>query len=114
MTMEKEINMEQALNELHKAIVVDFAKRYADPDDQKRVVEFAEGLSFEEGRKYIKVVKTLGTQQMVWGFVMKEDDKKFNKGDILKAASWAAPARNKARGNIFENYQIAWTGPHYL
>jgi len=107
--------MDNALNKLHKAIVVDFARRYADPDDQKRVVEFAEGLSFEEGRKYIKVVKTLGNnQQMVWGFIMKEDDQKFKKGDILKAASWAAPTRNKARGNIFEDYQIRWTGPNYL
>ncbi len=108
------MNFEQALNDLHKAIVVDFAKRYADADDQHRVVEFAEGITFEEGRKYIKVVKTLGTQQMVWGFIVKEDDQKFKAGDILKAASWAAPARNKPRGNLFEDYSIAWTGPHYL
>lgn len=112
--MEMEINMENALNNLHKAIVVDFAKRYSDADDQQRVVEFAEGLHFEEGRKYIKVVKKLGNQEMVWGFIMKEDDKKFNKGDILMAASWSAPARNKARGNLFEGYDIRWTGPHYL
>jgi len=108
-----EIDMESALNNLHKAIVTDFAKRTPEMDDQ-RVVEFAEGLTFEEGRKYIKVVKTLGTQKMVWGFLMKEDDQKFKKGDILMAASWAAPARNKARGNIFEDYDVRWTGPHYL
>ena len=106
--------MEDALTNLHRAIVRDFERRYPDPDDQRQVLDFAEGLTFEEGRKYIKVVKTLGTQQMVWGFIMKDDDKKFKKGDILKAASWAAPARNKARGNIFEDYSIAWTGPHYL
>jgi hypothetical protein len=112
--MEIDMEYQDALNNLHKAIVTDFARRYADPDDRKRVVEFAEGITFEEGRKYIKVVKTLGTQQMVWGFLMKEDDQKFKKGDILKAASWAAPTRNKARGNIFEDYRIAWTGPNYL
>jgi len=108
------MELEKALNNLHEAIVTDFATRYAHPDDRNRVVEFAEGLTFEEGRKYIKVVKTLGTQKMVWGFLMKEDDKKFKAGDILKAASWASPARNQARGNIFEDYRIAWTGPEYL
>jgi len=106
------MDFQDALTNLHKAIVTDFARRYTDSD--QRVVEFAEGLDFEEGRKYVKVVKTLGTQQMVWGFIMKDDDSKFKKGDILMAASWAAPARNKARGNIFGEYRIQWTGPEYL
>ena len=106
--------MDEALTNLHRAISDDFANRYPEPDD-RRVVEFTEGLTFEEGRKYIKVVKTLGTQKMVWGFLMKEDDKKFKKGDILMAASWSAPARNKPRGNILDGgYRIRWTGPEYL
>jgi hypothetical protein len=28
----------------------------------------------------------------------------------LMAKSWAAPATNFARGNIFEDYTIRWTG----
>jgi deoxyadenosine/deoxycytidine kinase len=36
-------------------------------------------------------------------------DKMFD-GDILMAKSWAAPATNFARGNIFEDYTIRWTG----
>ena len=72
--------------------------------------EFNAGLRFEEGRKYVKVIAGNG----VWGFIMKDDDAKFKAGDILMAAGWAAPARNKARGNIFSQYSIAWTGPHYL
>ena len=110
------MKFDKALNELHRAIVTDFASfdSRGDHSNPDRVVEFAEGIAFEEGRKYIKVTKKLGTQTMVWGFIMKEDDKKFKKGDILKAASWAAPARNKARGNIFETYNIQWTGPNYL
>ena len=107
------MDYQDELTKLHKAIVVDYARRTPEPDDRD-VTQFAEGITFEEGRKYIKVVKTLGTQQMVWGFLMKEDDKKFKKGDILMAASWAAPARNKARGNVFEDYKIQWTGPNYL
>ena len=47
---------------------------------------------------------------------MKEDDKKFKAGDILKAAGYNAPARNQARGNILEgNFSwVQWTGPAYL
>ena len=74
--------------------------------------EFVQALRVEEGRKYIKIIK----QGSVWGFIQKEDDAKgFRKGDILMAASYAAPARNKARGNILDGgYAIRWTGPLYL
>jgi len=73
--------------------------------------EFVNPLRVEEGRKYIKIIK----QGSVWGFIQKEDDAKFRKGDILMAASFAAPARNKARGNILDGgYAIRWTGPLYL
>jgi hypothetical protein len=77
---------------------------------------FAEGISVEYGKKYIKIVKTLGSQRMVWGFIVGVDnDKKFKLGDILKPAGWKAPARNAARGNILDGgYPINWTGPLYL
>ena len=40
---------------------------------------------------------------------------KVKKGDVLKAASWNAPALNRARGNVFEGlYPMKWTGPLYL
>jgi len=74
--------------------------------------EFINGIRIDEGSKYIKIV----TGSSVWGFIVKTDtDKKFRKGDILKAAGWAAPARNAARGNILDGgYSIQWMGPHYL
>jgi len=62
------------------------------------------------GSKYVKLING----GSVWGFVVKEDGDKFKRGDILKAASWNAPATNKARGNIFEEYTVQWTGPLYL
>lgn len=72
---------------------------------------FNNGIRIEEGRKYIKVI----TNSSVWGFIVKKDGGKFRAGDILKAASWSAPAMNSARGNVFdEDYSISWTGPHYL
>ena len=109
--------MDNALNGLFDAIALDYAQwrargDYGSPSDYD---EFIEKLYVEEGRKYLKIVKDDG-QQIVWGFVVKEDDKKFKAGDILKAASWAAPARNKPRGNILdEDFSwVRWTGPEYL
>jgi hypothetical protein len=76
------------------------------------IVDFALKLDYTEGKKYIKVM----TGNSVWGFIVKGDnDKKFRKGDILKAAGYNAPARNHARGNIIDGgYTICWTGPHYM
>ena len=72
------------------------------------IADFNEKITFKMGNKYIKVV----TNNTVWGFVVNTDnDKKFKKGDILKAAGWAAPARNFARGNILDGgYTVGWTG----
>jgi len=49
-----------------------------------------------QGGKYYKVAKKDGSQnnESVWFFVSKED------GNIWKAASWKAPAKNFPRGNI--------------
>ena len=68
---------------------------------------------FIYGNKYVKMVsKGAGVKLFI---VAVDDDKKFKKGDILKPAGWAAPARNAARGNILEGgYPINWTGPLYL
>lgn len=77
---------------------------------QQMADEFAESLDFEFGSKYIKIV----AQGSVRGFIVNTDkDKKFAFGDMLMAASWSAPARNFARGNIFEEADrknVRWTG----
>ena len=41
--------------------------------------------SYKVGQKYIKIISNAN----------------FEEGDILKAAGWATPALNKARGNLF-------------
>ncbi len=78
----------------------------------KMLDEFINSIRFDEGSKYIKVV----TGSSVWGFIVKGKDAKFAPGDILKAAGWAAPARNKARGNVLSGdlSKVRWTGPEYL
>lgn len=74
------------------------------------VANFERSVRFDEGRKYIKVI----SGNSVWGFIVKAADAKFKAGDILMAAGWSAPAKNAARGNVFDGYSIAWTGPNYL
>lgn len=74
----------------------------------RMIQEFIESVRIEEGSKYIKVI----TGTSVHSFIVKQDNGKFKTGDILKAASWSAPAKNFSRGNILnKNYgQISWTG----
>ena len=67
------------------------------------------GVEFEPGSKYVKVVKiSSGGSRSVHSFVEKET------GNIWKAASWKAPAKNFARGNVFDagTYlnRLQWTG----
>jgi hypothetical protein len=73
-------------------------------------------LTLKPGRKFIKVVE--GSR--VWGFIAKVDgvhkDVPMLKGDILKAATWRAPAKH-SRGSIFDaemHKSFSWTGPNYL
>ena len=74
---------------------------------------FDDNVQVKHGNKYIKIIG--GVSSGVWGFIVATDNHpKFKKGDILKAASYNAPAMNKARGNVFDGYNIQWTGPNYL
>ena len=60
-------------------------------------------VTVENGRKYAKVV----VGDSVHTFVNKEN------GDILKAASWKAPAKNGVRGSIFaEDFGMSVVGPY--
>ena len=82
--------------------------------DQAMIQEFNNGLTIEEGKVYFKVISAKGSSRSVHSFIVKEDGVKFKRGDILKPAGWNAPAKNQARGNIFGQYHINWTGPDYL
>ena len=78
-------------------------------------VEYKDSLEVTEGTRYYKIISNRSGQRTVQGFVVKAGHKKFKEGDLLKAASWAAPATNFARGNIFDSDtlttdNIRWTG----
>jgi hypothetical protein len=65
---------------------------------------------FKGGMRYAKIIATtqgLGAgQRSVFGFV------DMRSGDILKAASWKAPAKNFARGNVHTTGATKGVGPH--
>jgi len=103
-----------AIDRLYKKVNEDYARWR----DQAGLIggESTIDLEISGGRKYIKIVKLRnGRVDSVWGFIMAKDSDKFKAGDILKAASFNAPALNKARGNIYDDeYEVNWTGPLYL
>ena len=78
--------------------------------------EFREKFMINVGKKYIKIGRKSDHNNkmgQVWAFVVNtDDDKKFKRGDVLKAAGFNAPARNAPRGNVLDGgFNIRWTGP---
>jgi hypothetical protein len=114
----EENNMIDGFNEYLDCIKADYIKWQelagTDTEIQKQMAQkFCDGLTFEVGSKYIKVISGRGNgSRSVHSFVCLRDLGKFTKGDILKAAGWASPAKNFARGNTmartFQN--VRWTG----
>ena len=112
--------MEQQINKLLENIKEDYIN-WSTHNGKKEISSYTQGVldNFDDnvqvkhGKKYIKIVG--GISSGVWGFIVATDDHpKFKKGDILKAAGYNNPATNAARGNVFEEYTIRWTGPLYL
>ena len=104
------------LSKMKAAMIEDYAK-FMPPTKSGTCAmmnaEYANNFTITYGTKYIKITeKGGGVKAFVVGV---DNDKKFKKGDILMAAGYNAPARNKARGNILDGgYAINWTGACYL
>lgn len=70
-------------------------------------------VTFERGRKFIKVTKKSWDSRSVHSFICIVAHDQWKVGDILKAASWAQPAKNFARGNVLKPHTYMfhrWTG----
>ena len=106
-----------ALQEYANFLKANYASRsYSNTLDRQLVVEF------DKGNKFIKVIVGHSTDgvpdnsRRSHSFVCVTEYKgkknTFVPGDILKSASWKAPAKNFARGNVFtkEYGTIAWCG----
>ena len=110
--MSKMTELSMALDEYADYLKANYnARGYSRPDRQLTV-------EFDMGSKFIKVIigHTGDTQRSSHSFIVVGDYKgaknTFKHGDILKSASWRAPAKNFARGNIMENSYgtISWAG----
>jgi hypothetical protein len=110
---------EKAIEYLNGNAIV---KKFIDEVNEKRK-EYYKGNSFMDGKtdliieignKYIR----LWSGTSCWGFISRVDgDLKgapIKKGDLLKPATWKAPAKH-ARGNIIDG-TARWSeyGPEYL
>ena len=103
------------LSKMKAAMIADYAD-FMPPTKSdvtaKMNADYVDTYDIRYGKKYIKIVCNNSVAAFVVGV---DNDKKFKKGDILKAAGWNAPARNAARGNILDGgYAINWTGACYL
>ena len=95
-----------------------WADRGPDPHGTRASMyeDFCKSLDYSIGKKYIKVLRREGDyHSSVCAFIVNvENDKKFAYGDILKPAGWATPARNFARGSVFDTNSmkdcVRWTG----
>lgn len=70
-------------------------------------------VSFDRGRKFLKVVSKSWGSRSVHSFICIEEHDGWEYGDILKAASWKQPAKNFSRGNVLnpESYKNhRWVG----
>jgi hypothetical protein len=56
--------------------------------------------TYEIGRKYAHIIQSDSNSRSSHSWVVIGADNKFKLGDILKSASWNAPARNFERGNV--------------
>ena len=103
------------IGKMKSAMVEDY-KLFMPPTESditaKMNEEYVNSFEVKCGSKYIKILSNRSVTAFIVGT---DNDKKFKKGDILKPAGYAAPARNAARGNILDGgYNINWTGPLYL
>ena len=93
-----------------------YSENFDEEEALKGCEEFNKGLNVTEGSRYFRIISTTITGQLrCCGFIVKEGHKKFKEGDLLHAASWAAPARNFARGNLYDDSfktagRVRWTG----
>lgn len=81
-----------------------------------------ETLSVEEGTKFLRIVRKGHGNGSVYAFVARTDNTTkalgtVRAGDVLKPATYAAPAKH-ARGNIFDPFggmgRMGPYGPDYL
>jgi hypothetical protein len=82
---------------LEKMLVQHHAERFA--------VLPPPSIEISTGKRFARIIKKDGSSISAYGFI------DLQNGDLLKAASWKAPAMH-ARGNIFADDMLAGCGPY--
>ena len=112
-----EHDFDMALADFQDFIKADYVRWWGDRKDEPSVKQMIaeRTIRFDRGRNYLKVISK-DNQSSVHCFIVIKPTKGFKFGDILKAASWSAPATNFARGNVLDpaSYvkSVTWTGAH--
>ena len=107
-----QVDFWNAIDTLKENIKKDYAKWSTWEEGIER---FNDTVRMKIGKKYTKII----CKNSVWGFIANGDGVlkgiPYFKGDVFKAAGWAAPAKH-VRGSIFDTNTdwFAWTGPNYL
>jgi hypothetical protein len=112
--MYAEHDMDMALTEYADYLKADY-HGWGETDAQRARIDLANDydITFQRGQKFIKVVHIgRGNHRSVHSFICIKAHDKWAVGDILKAASWASPAKNFRRGNVLrqEWSAVHWTG----
>lgn len=103
--MYSEHDMDLALTEYMDAIQADYNKF----NSKASFPTAALNITINRGSKFYKVVVGTG----VHSFVCRKAHDQWKVGDVLKAASWAQPAKNFVRGNVLSQTYInpvRWAG----
>jgi hypothetical protein len=96
------------LKAAQEKVAADFAAWNHDATPE-HVATYTPKLSLDGGKRYVRIVSQNGPgSRAAFGFIDKTT------GDVLYAAGWKGPAKNFARGNVFDaqhgTARIRWTG----
>jgi hypothetical protein len=104
-----ECDLDLALIEYADHLQQDYENWQSKPSPLNNVAnEHRLNIHFNRGSKFFKVV----VNRAAHSFVCRVAHDKWKVGDILKASSWAAPAKNFTRGNVLNRdvKNARWSG----